>query len=111
MDTLTNGLSQGDFTLLNVLHNGSMQNIITLIGSVGGGTVDSANAPSSISGGVLGIDLSSYSDTVAMNTTIANALVSFVNNTALTNTLAAYTDTTNLNTLLASKVSTTHEAN
>ena len=35
MDTFTNGLSQGDFTLLNVLHNGSMQNIITLIGSLG----------------------------------------------------------------------------
>ena len=78
MDTLTNGLSQGDFTLLNVLHNGSMQNIISLIGSLGGGNVDSANAPLSISGGVLSIDLSSYSDTVAMNTAIANALVSYV---------------------------------
>ena len=53
MDTLTNGLSQGDFTLLNVLYNGSMQNIISLIGSLGGGNVDSANAPLSISGGVL----------------------------------------------------------
>ena len=62
MDTLTNGLSQGDFTLLNVLHNG-MQNIISLIGSLGGGNVDSANAPLSISGGVLSIDLSSYTST------------------------------------------------
>ena len=64
MDTLTNGLSQGDFTLLNVLHNGSMQNIITLIGSLGSGNVDSATTPLSISGGVLSIDLSSYTNTV-----------------------------------------------
>ena len=59
MDTLTNGLSQGGFTLLNLLHNGSMQNIITLIGSLEGGNVDSASTPLSISGGVLSIDLSS----------------------------------------------------
>ena len=132
MDTLTNGLSQGDFTLLNVLHNGSMQNIITLIGSLGGGTVDSATAPLSISGGVLSIDLSSYSTTAqitsaittalapyvltttlggystttAMNTAITNALASYVTSTALTNALAAYTDTTTLNTLLAAKQNT-----
>ena len=107
MDTLTNGLSQGDFTLLRVLHNGSMTDVITLIGSLGGGNVDSANAPLSISGGVLSIDLSSYSTTGSMNTAIANALVSYVTNTALTNALAAYTDTTNLTTLLANKISTT----
>ena len=66
MDTLTNGLSQGDFTLLNVLHNGSMQNIISLIGSLGGGNVDSANA--------LSIDLSSYTDTAGLTTLLAGNL-------------------------------------
>ena len=73
MDTLTNGLSQGDFTLLNVLHNGSMQNIITLIGSLGGG-VDSATTPLSINGGVLSIDLSSYGTTAQINSAITTAL-------------------------------------
>ncbi len=80
LTTITNGLGQGDFTLLNVLHNGSMQNIITLIDSLSG-NVDSANAPLSISGGVLSIDLSSY------------------------------TNTAGLTTLLGGKISTTHEAN
>ena len=74
MDTLTNGLSQGDFTLLNVLHNGSMQNIITLIAGLGGGNVDSANAPLSISGGVLSIDLSSYTNTAGLTTLLADKL-------------------------------------
>ena len=31
-------LQEGDFTLLNVLYNGSMQDITTLLGSGGGGT-------------------------------------------------------------------------
>ena len=74
MDTLTNGLSQEDFTLLNVLHNGSMQNIISLIGSLGGGSVDSASTPLSISGGVLSIDLSSYTNTAGLTTLLASKL-------------------------------------
>ena len=74
MDALANGLSQGDCTLLNVLHNGSMQNIISLIGSLGGGNVDSANAPLSISGGVLSIDLSSYTNTLGLTTLLAGKL-------------------------------------
>ena len=111
METLTNGLSQGDFTLLRVLYNGGMTDILTLIGSLGGGPITSTQLPLSISGGVLSIDLSSSSNTVAMNTAIANALVSYVTSTALTNALAAYTDTTTLTTLLQSKISTNHEAN
>ena len=131
MDTLTDGLSQGGFTLLRALHNGSMQNIITLICSSGCG-VDSATTPLSINGGVLSVDLSgygttaqinsaittalapyvltatlgSYSTTAQMNTAIAAALASYVTSTALTNALAAYTDTTTLNTLLAAKQNT-----
>ena len=71
MERITNGLSQGDFTLLNVLHNGSMQNIITLICSLGDGNVDSANAPLSISGGALSIDLSSYTNTSGLTMLLA----------------------------------------
>ena len=57
MSTLTNGLSQGDFTLLNVLHNGTMTDILTLVGvgGGGGGAVTSATSPLSISSGVLSL--------------------------------------------------------
>ncbi len=60
MESLTNGLSQGDFTLLRVLSNGAMTDILTLIGSGGSGAVTSATAPLSISNGVLSINLSGY---------------------------------------------------
>ena len=60
MESLTNGLSQGDFTLLRVLSNGAMTDILTLIGSSGSGTVTSATLPLSISNGVLSISLSGY---------------------------------------------------
>ena len=64
MDTLTNGLSQGDFTLLRVLYNGAMTDILAVIpalaGGGGGGTVTSATAPLSISSGVLSLNLNGY---------------------------------------------------
>ena len=48
MDTLTNGLSQGDLTLLRVLRYGAMTDILTLVGGGGGGgTVTSATLPRS----------------------------------------------------------------
>ena len=132
MDTLTNGLSQADFTLLRVLYNGGMTDILSLIGTLGGGPITATQLPLSISGAVLSIDLSSYSTTAqitsaittalapyvlttmlggystttAMNTAITNALAIYVTSTALTNALAAYTDTTSLNTLLAAKQNT-----
>ena len=81
MNVSTTGLSEGDFHRLAVLHNGSMTNIIALIGSLGGGSVNSATKPLNISAGVLSIDLS------------------------------AYTTTAGLTTLLAGKIGTTHEAN
>ena len=60
MSTLTNGLSQGDFTLLNVLHNGAMTDILTLVGGGGrgGGIVTSVSAPLNINSGVLSLNLS-----------------------------------------------------
>ena len=39
MDALTNGLSQADFALLRVLYNGGMTNILSLIGTLGGGPI------------------------------------------------------------------------
>ena len=59
---LTNGLSQGDFTLLRVLDpaTGQMTNVLALIGAARGGAVTSATAPLSINSGVLSINLTGY---------------------------------------------------
>ena len=85
MNTLTNGLSQGDFTLLNVLHNGNMTNILTLIDSLGGG-VDSANTPLTLTGGVLTIDLSGYTNTAGLLALLAGKSTSHkANNVGLPN--------------------------
>ena len=86
-----------------------MQNIITLISSLGGGNVDSANTPLTIAGGVLTIDLSGYTTTAALNTLLGaytttaalNTLLGAYTTTAALNTpLGAYTTPTILNTLL-----------
>ena len=74
MNVTTTGLSEGDFHRLAVLHNGSMTDIISLIGSPGGGNVDSASTPLSISGSVLSIDLSSYTNTAGLTTLLASKL-------------------------------------
>ncbi len=56
---LFTGLSTGDFHELKVASNGTMTDILTLIGSGGGGggVVSSATLPLSISNGVLSISL------------------------------------------------------
>ena len=74
MNVTTTGLSEGDFHRLAVLHNGSMTDIISLIGNLGVGNVDSASTPLSISGGVLSIDLSSYTNTAGLTTLLASKL-------------------------------------
>ena len=38
MISILDGLSQGDFTHLRVLHNGQMTDILTLLGGSGSGT-------------------------------------------------------------------------
>jgi hypothetical protein len=77
MDTLTNGLSQGNFTLLNVLHNGSMQNIITLIGNLGGGGIaTSVTSPLSISSGVLSLNTGSLCTAATSPLVLTNGLMS-----------------------------------
>ena len=93
MESPLTGLTQGDFTLLRVLDaSGVMTDILTLIGSAGGGTgtVTSAILPLSISNGVIEVDLSAYSTTVAVNNAILVAI-------------GAYTTTSNLNALLGLK--------
>ena len=116
MDSITNGLTQGNFTLLQVLDPTTNQlvNVLTLINNATGG-VQSAQAPLAINTGVLSIDLSAYStatdiqtllnnytDTTALNTLLTN----YVLLSTLTSTLANYTDTTALNTLLGNYVLT-----
>ena len=67
------GLSQGEFHQLKVLHGGSMQNIISLIGSLGGsGAVQNVTTPLSISGGVLSVDLATYITRSAVSGLLAN---------------------------------------
>ena len=74
MDTLTNGLSQGDFTLLNELHNGAMTDILTLVGGGvgGGGTVTSATSPLAINSGVLSLNLSGICTAATSPLTLTN---------------------------------------
>ncbi len=73
MNTVTTGLSEGDFHRLAVLHNGDMTDIISLIGSLSGsGAIQSATAPLAIAAGVLTVDLSSYTTAAAVNGLLAN---------------------------------------
>ena len=72
MNVTTKGSSEGDFHRLAVLHNGNMTEIISLIGSIVGGTVNSANAPLSISNKILSIDLAAYATSSSVNALLAN---------------------------------------
>ena len=89
MDTLTNGLSQGDFTLLRVLDpaTGQMTNVLALIGAAGGGAVTSATAPLSINSGVLSINLVGYIPTSHEAYNVGQANVNFGAYDARTRTL------------------------
>ena len=60
MTSTTTGLTSGDFHLLNILYNGSMQDITTLFGGGGGGAVSSATLPLSIANGVISVNLAGY---------------------------------------------------
>ena len=119
MTTVTNGLTDGNFTTLNVLKNGSMQDVLDLIAAGGGGsggggsgTVTSATAPLNIDGsGVLTIDLGSYVLTSAINSALANKLDTLTGGGAvvvsgsgttrtITVDLASYATTASVNTLL-----------
>ena len=66
-----NNQSDGYYHQLYILNHTTgnyekVRDLITSAGQTGGGTVQSANAPLSISNGVLSIDLSAYSLTSAL---------------------------------------------
>ena len=73
------GLSRGRFHELEIRDgSGAFQDVLSLIaagGSGGGaGAVSSAQTPLSISGGVLSIDLSAYTDTTGLTALLSNKL-------------------------------------
>jgi len=69
----SNGLTQGNFTLLNVLKDGVMQDVTTFAG--GGGAVNTASAPLSISAGDISLDTSGLLATSAECAKIGSAAV------------------------------------
>ena len=71
MNTVTTGLTEGDFHRLAMLSNGQMTDILTLLGGGGGSGVTSANTPLSISGSTMSIDLAAYATSSAVNTLLA----------------------------------------
>ena len=71
------GLSRGRFHELEIRDSsGAFQDVLSLIaaGGSGAGAVSSAQTPLSISGGVLSIDLSGYTDSAALTTLLSNKL-------------------------------------
>ena len=88
MDSITNGLTQGDFTLLRVFDpaTGQMTDILALIGAAGG-TVTSAAAPLAINSGVLSINLAGYIPTSHESYNVGQANVDFGAYDARTQTL------------------------
>ncbi len=100
MDTLTNGLSQGDFTTLRVLSGGVMTDVLTLIGSVGGiATLIGAGAAVVTGSGstrTITVDLSAYATTAAVNTLLANYVLASAYNTAMATKIDTLTAGTNV---------------
>ena len=88
MDTLTTGLSQGDFTALRVLSNGAMTDILKMIGSGGAGITTIVGAGAAVVNGTgssrtITVDLSAYATTVTVNTLLANYVLASAYNTAM----------------------------
>ena len=59
----TSGLSTGNYTLLNVLKDGAMQDVVELIGAGSAGAVSTASAPLSINAGDISLDASGLATT------------------------------------------------
>ena len=76
MDSITNGLTSGDFTRLHILYNGVKQDITPLLGGGGGGgTVTGATLPLSITSGVLSLDLSGICTSASAPLTLTNGQI------------------------------------
>jgi len=90
---LMTGVSTGDFDTLKIRNaTGQMVDILSLLGGGGGGgsgIVSSAVLPLSISNGALSINLSAYSDTVAMGIAIAAAVAGYIQTTHEANKVGA----------------------
>ena len=90
------GISQGSFDKIYIRDaSGNMVDLLTLLGSIGGGITDVISQSSE-----LVVSMNGTTKILTLN------LGGYVTNTALTNALAAYTDTTALTTLLGAKQNT-----
>ena len=94
---MTTGLRTGDFTSLRVYSNGDMKDLLEVVteavaaggGGGGSGVVIGVTAPLALtSGGLLSVNLSSYSTSAQMNAMLANY--------SLTSSLLAQLTTNNL---------------
>jgi hypothetical protein len=90
------GISRGSFDKIYIRDaNGNMVDLLTLLGSIGGGITDVISQSSE-----LVVSTNGSTKILTLN------LGGHVTNTALTNALAAYTDTTALTTFLGAKQNT-----
>ena len=90
------GISQGSFDKIYIRDaSGNMIDLLTLLGSFGGGITDHTSNSSE-----LVVTTQGTTKILTLN------LGGYVTNTALTNALAAYTDTTALTTFLGAKQNT-----
>ena len=90
------GISQGSFAKIYIRDaNGNMVDLLTLLGSIGGGITDVISQSSEL-----------VATTNGTTKILTLNLGGYVTSTALTNALAAYTDTTALTTFLGAKQNT-----
>ena len=103
MDQIITGISTGTFDSLWFMRAGSLQEMNNVldalsIGGGGGGIIQSATYPLTISGGVLSINLSNYLTQAQINT----LLQQYVTQTLLNTTLSSYSNTTAMNSAISS---------
>ncbi len=79
-ENLLLGESHGDFHSLYILRNGAHQEINDVLNGIsgGGGGALTATLPLAISGGILSIDLSGYSNTSQVAALLTAALQSYI---------------------------------
>jgi hypothetical protein len=119
---LLTGESRGEFDALSVKSNGSMQNILTLIGAGSGGGATGITEVTGSGLVVIGtsgtarhvsIDLSSYATTAVLANDISNALSVYSDTSqvsaAITSALIDYATSATLTASLAGKINTSHE--
>ncbi len=101
MTSITTGLTEGDFHRLGVLSNGSMTDILTLIGAGGGGagvtdvTSQSSELTVATSGTTrqLSLTLNAYATTTSVSTLLANCVLASAYNAAMATKIDSVTIT------------------